>query len=84
MLKVIHLLAKSSSESIELSKECISVHLNADLILIRVADLSQEKNIGARSYKVISFPGLWIIHEYIDYEKKVLNGPNTVEVYLMC
>ena len=46
MLKVIHLLAKSNSESIELSKECISVHLNADLILIRVAALSQEEQIN--------------------------------------
>ena len=51
-------LTKSNSSNIELSRGCIPVHLNADLILIRVADLSQEGQIsGARSYMVIGFSG---------------------------
>ena len=71
--------AKSNSSNIELSRGWIPVHLNADLIFICVAALSQEeKNNGARSYMVIGFPGLWIIHEFIDCEKYGLNGPNTV------
>ena len=67
---VTNALSKSNSSNIELSRSCIPVHLNADLILIWVDALSQEKQIsGARLYMVISFSWFWIIYEFIDCKK---------------